>query len=44
VPEGIALVPRDGDSQPERPNIAPASIDFMGEAKRFDIQINFAVK
>jgi hypothetical protein len=42
--ERIVLVPRDRNGKPERANIAPAPIDFMGETKRFDVQIDFSIE
>src|SRR5579872_4919825 len=42
--ELVIFVPGDGDGHAESPNIAPAALDFVREAERFDIQINFAIK
>jgi len=42
--KAVVFVPRDGDSEPERSNIAPASVNFIRESKRFNIQINFPIE
>jgi hypothetical protein len=42
--ELVLGVPRDGDGEAEGADVAPASLDLVGEAQRLNIQIDFAIE
>jgi hypothetical protein len=42
--KAIVLVPRDRNGQSEAGYIAPAAGDFVRQAQRFNVEIDFAIE
>jgi hypothetical protein len=42
--KSMLAVPGDGNGQAESADVAPAALDLMRKAKRFNVEINFAIE